>query len=603
MNDILETYWESLRKKLPDEQIFCLLVMVIFHAYQQIKRGESSPQNLTQHTFLQAFSDIQKEDVKKAVSHLSQKVDWTLLENDRKILLIIQEVSEIVYRFLLNVPGENQAPTHKQLDILIESISESAGTAGTYIATPHSLLSFIEELFSEIAPEKTADLCCGLAILSMGICRKSVGQHAGSKLYGAEIDSTLCTIATILMELYQLSGRIAQKDILMLPEKSEDSLYDFIFLDIPRGSNQSVPYDRSDPRILNFEKKNIYPDWIFIQDALYRLNEGGYAAVLSTNGVLVRINELALRKQAIDNDWLEAVITLPANLYPNTRTGTELLIFHKGKKVSRQKKILFIDISNYYFREKRNAHTISEEGRKIACSCFKDYKEVSGISVIKQSDMLDTRTYSLKPIKYLYQEQPDTKTEGIALSKIAGITRGAQILKKDIDGTKENALFINVKDIQNSTVLYHTAELISKNNPVCKEKFRIQEDDILITSKGAAMKMAIVEAGPPLAFISGNITLIRVRKEMYDPYVLFHYLDSEQGRDSLERIQSGTTIRILNITNLSALNVPRFRLEHMKKIGALLKVKRESFLRAQKNLMENYCKEKNSLLNLLKEET
>lgn len=454
----------------------------------------------------------------------------------------------------------------------------------------------------EVLPEKIADFCCGTALFGISFCRKRMESHTNSTLYAAEISPDLCTLRRILMELHGINGQIEQKDILTCPEKAEVPSYDFISLDIPRGKNQGVPYDRSDPRLPEFNKKTIYSDWIFIQDALYHLNDGGYAVILSTAGALSRANEQALREQIVKNDWLEAVITLPVNLYPSTRIGTELLIFHKGKAALRQGKILFIDISQYYFRETRNAYSISVEGQKAAITCFKNYKEMDGISVIKKNTLLNPQTYSFKPIQYIHQDQTDMASEGLALSEIAEIIRGAQILKKDLGNVPQTARFINVKDIQDGVIVYNTAKAISPANPVCKKKYQIYEDDILMTSKGTAMKIAIVEKNPPLAFFSGNITVIRVRKEVYDPYVLFYFLDSEQGRAYLESIQSGTTIRILNNTNLSTLMVPQYPFKKMSEIGVLLKEKREVFLKTQKTLIENYSKEKNNLLNSLKED-
>ena len=96
--------------------------------------------------------------------------------------------------------------------------------------------------------------------------------------------------------------------------------------------------------------------------------------------------------------------------------------------------------------------------------------------------------------------------------------------------------------------------------------------------------------------------MLRVKRPAYDPYVLFHYLDSEKGRISLEQIQSGTTIRILNNTNLMALRVPLYEIEKMQKIGSRLKEKREIFLKKQRSLIENYDTERKILLDLLKEE-
>lgn len=143
------------------------------------------------------------------------------------------------------------------------------------------------------------------------ICRKKKKELSQISLYGAEMDAILCAVGTMMMEMYGIRGRIEQKDILTPPDKSEMPLYDLIILDMPRGTNQRVVCDIRDPRLAVFGRKTVYADWIFIQDVLYHLKDGGYAVVLCTTGVLIRANEKWFREQVIRQDYLEAVITLP----------------------------------------------------------------------------------------------------------------------------------------------------------------------------------------------------------------------------------------------------------------------------------------------------
>ena len=112
------------------------------------------------------------------------------------------------------------------------------------------------------------------------------------------------------------------------------------------------------------------------------------------------------------------------------------------------------------------------------------------------------------------------------------------------------------------------------------------------------MKLAIVEDYPPEAYISGNLTLIRVNPEKYHPYVLFEYLNSRQGQISLERIQSGTTIRILSNASLQKLKIPEYNLEKMREIGKGLKENQTVFYREKYMLEKQY---ENKRKHLLKE--
>lgn len=630
-------YAEALQKKLPEEQTFYLFILMIFTGFWGKRSGTVGTEKFTYHNFCRIIQDIQRYDTKEAAFRLGEKIDWMLLKTDEEL----EEAVQAAYEEILEKAVDSG---REYLDFLLDSVLELAETTGGYITTPRNIRRLVGDLLCGIHPEKVADFCCGLSVFGIDMCRsicqKTKGGLSQISLYGAETDPVLCAAGTMLMELYGIQGRIEQRDILVPPSESEMQLYDLIVLDMPRGTNKREVYDPRDPRLAGFGGRTVYADWILIQDVLYHLKDGGYAAVLCTTGALIRANEKPLREHVIRQDWLEAVITLPPNLYPNTRTGTELLIFHKGKTGERREKILFVDISRYYFRERRNAYAVSDEGHRAACACCRKFICIEGeetyrrnpenddiericyentnnankadnednsdnsdkVSIILPCDALDRQTCSWKPIQYIHQEMEMGETGSVCLADIADIVRGAQIVKKDTQNAGKMVYFLNIRDIQEGTVRYETAEKISANNAACKDKYRIREDDILITSKGNVVKMAIVGADPPSAFISGNITMIRVRKPAYDPYVLFHYLDSKKGRASLEQIQSGTTIRILNNMNLMALGVPQYSVEKMQEIGSRLKEKREAFLKKQRLLIEDYDTERKILLDLLKEE-
>lgn len=393
-------------------------------------------------------------------------------------------------------------------------------------------------------------------------------------------------------------GEIEERDILTIPDTAESQSYDIIVLDIPRGQNVTEVYDEKDPRLLCFNKKNIYSDWIFIQDVLYRLKKTGTAAVLVTPGALTRVNEEILREQIVVNDWLEAVITLPENLYSKYYAGTELLIFNKDKESSRKGKVIFIDISKEFKRQGRRTVEITEAGLLQVREIFVHSWEVKGVSAVCSREQIQKNQYSFKPSQYIQQEDEWEFVSELVLEDIAQITRGAQVPKRADVVEDGDVYFLNIKDIQEKRIQYEGADKVRSTNSVCKGKYRIQKDDILITSKGTALKLAIVEDYSPEAYISGNLTLIRVNPEKYHPYVLFEYLNSRQGQISLERIQSGTTIRILSNASLQKLKIPEYHLEKMREIGKELKENQTVFYREKYMLEKQY---ENKRKHLLKE--
>jgi len=68
---------------------------------------------------------------------------------------------------------------------------------------------------------------------------------------------------------------------------------------------------------------------------------------------------------------------------------------------------------------------------------------------------------------------------------------------------------------------------------------------------------------------------------------------------ALERIQSGSTIRILNNSNLMNFQVPNYEPAKMKQAGLALKMERKLLLKKQKSALEAYEKKRKIWLDLL----
>lgn len=599
----IERIWNKLEKKFTDEQAFYLLLMLLFSSYFEHKLiGQDHDVNLSEEDFSNLFKQVHP-----AAKRFAERVDWKTIDCDLEVQETIQEVRRAFANFILEqniVHAEEQQLIMDKFDALISIILEFAENRGLFVATPSSIVHLITKLLRESKPGSIADFCSGSAAVGLKLWEHYSKNDSVRFLYCTDIDSILCDIATTNLCAHGVQAcKVEQRDLLAKPQKDHPKLFDVLVMDIPRGRNKSLSNYDNDPRISDTKISNIYSDWIFIQDALYHLSNQGQAMILATTSTLIRANEKPLREEIILKDWLEAVITLPPNLYSNTRTGTELLILNKKKRAERQGKILFIDISKYYYRQQRNAYAISGEGLQYACDSFLNYKEIEGISAIRETSMLSSNTCSFKPLQYIQQRSELHDRKSVRLEDISKIVRGAQVPSVNDSTENGDAYFINIKDIRDGRIMYETADRIIPAHPAYREKFRIWEDDILITSKGTTIKMTIVENNPPLAFISGNITIIRVDKCKYDPYVLFEYLNSETGQVDLDRIQSGTTIKILSNGNLKSLQIPSFELIKMQEVGKQLKDNRHEFFRMWRELINNYQKKKKELSkSIFKEE-
>lgn len=584
MQQRIEEIWRELKRKVPLEQIFYLSLVLAFCQNQRKEKGK-----ITQAGVKEVLERIQGYNLRVAFTRIFQFIRWEILD-DKDIEEMFQiEVS--LFREYLEKGGK--------LSELFQMIFAQAGKWDVYAPTPTEVRKLIVDILGFHKAHRIADFCCGGAGLGLELWKRLTIRNKEVSFHGEELNRNLCDAAQLYFSAYEVpDGEIEERDILTIPDTAESQSYDIIVLDIPRGQNVTEVYDEKDPRLLCFNKKNIYSDWIFIQDVLYRLKKTGTAAVLVTPGALTRVNEEILREQIVVNDWLEAVITLPENLYSKYYAGTELLIFNKDKESSRKGKVIFIDISKEFKRQGRRTVEITEAGLLQVREIFVHSWEVKGVSAVCSREQIQKNQYSFKPSQYIQQEDEWEFVSELVLEDIAQITRGAQVPKR-VDVVEDgDVYFLNIKDIQEKRIQYEGADKVRSTNSVCKGKYRIQKDDILITSKGTALKLAIVEDYSPEAYISGNLTLIRVNPEKYHPYVLFEYLNSRQGQISLERIQSGTTIRILSNASLQKLKIPEYHLEKMREIGKELKENQTVFYREKYMLEKQY---ENKRKHLLKE--
>jgi type I restriction enzyme M protein len=111
-------------------------------------------------------------------------------------------------------------------------------------------------------------------------------------------------------------------------------------------------------------------DWAFISHMIETLNEHGKAGVVVPHGVLFRgSSEGRIRQRTIEENLLEAVIGLPANLFFGTGIPAAILIFNKQKSSNN---ILFIDASKHY-ESAKNQNRLRESDIEHIVNTYRDF--------------------------------------------------------------------------------------------------------------------------------------------------------------------------------------------------------------------------------------
>jgi type I restriction-modification system DNA methylase subunit len=435
------------------------------------------------------------------------------------------------------------------------------------IETPYSIRMLIKN-FIELNKIKTmADFCSGLSSIAGEVIFDDIFY------YGVENNISISSIAAFIMLINKIENfKIENKDILFNYENNMK--FNFIISDFPQNLNLFHDLNPNDPRFIYGIPDKVSADWAFAQNVIYHLDDKGIGLIVCTKGTLVRTNEIKIRKKIVEADIIECVITLPQNLYEKVNIGTEIIIFNKNKNLERKKKILFINASEFSYRINKSQHAITNEAIVKIIDCYRNGKEIEDFSKFVEYDKIEEFKYTLNPAEYLhYDLLRNSFKNTVALGEVAKITRGVQIQKDDsnVQNFQKSHYMISVKDVDGGKVFYDNESMIKIEKQDWIGKYDIKPNDIIVTSKGWQVKFAIVDDEFKPALINSNLTKIRVDPKKYNAHVLFEFLQGDIGKKMIEGLQTGTTIKLINTTQLARLEIPVFDIRFMNEIGEEIK--------------------------------
>ena len=250
-------------------------------------------------------------------------------------------------------------------EFLISNFASDAGKKAGEFYTPGEVSTLLAKLTKSKPGSRICDPTCGSASLLI-----KAGREVGSddfSLYGQEANGSTWALAVMNMFLHGFdNATIRWGDTIRNPKLKEgDALmkFDTVVANPPfsldkwgkvddKEENKTAnSYDPETDRYNRFWR-GVPPkskgDWAFISHMIETTYpDSGKAGVIVPHGVLFRgSSEGKIRQKTIEENLLEAVIGLPANLFFGTGIPAAILIFNRAK--GENKNVLFIDGSQGY---------------------------------------------------------------------------------------------------------------------------------------------------------------------------------------------------------------------------------------------------------------
>lgn len=235
-------------------------------------------------------------------------------------------------------------------EYLIGQFASGAGKKAGEFYTPQQVSKILARIVTlgKTKIRSAYDPACGSGSLLLRI-----GQEADvGQFFGQELNRTTYNLARMNMILHDVhfsSFDIKQEDTLEHPQHL-DNRFDVVVANPPfsaKWKGKDNPLNETDDRFSQYGAlaPTSKADFAFVQHMIYQLDDSGTMAVVLPHGVLFRgaaegkIREYIIREQ----NFLDAVIGLPANLFYGTSIPACILVFKKCRV--HDDNIMFIDAS------------------------------------------------------------------------------------------------------------------------------------------------------------------------------------------------------------------------------------------------------------------
>jgi len=261
-------------------------------------------------------------------------------------------------------------------EFLIANFAGDAGKKAGEFFTPSEVSTLLAKLTKSKDGARICDPTCGSGSLLI-----KAGLEVGSdnfSLYGQEANGSTWALAAMNMFLHGFdNATIRWGDTIRNPKlKDGDALMKFdTVVANPPFSLDKWGADQAETDNYNRFWRGVPPkskgDWAFISHMIETLNEHGKAGVVVPHGVLFRgASEGKIRRKIIEENILEAVIGLPANLFFGTGIPAAILVFNKNK--GKNKNVLFIDASQH-FESAKNQNKLRKQDIEHIVNTYNDF--------------------------------------------------------------------------------------------------------------------------------------------------------------------------------------------------------------------------------------
>lgn len=316
-------------------------------------------------------------------------------------------------------------------EYLIKFFADSAGKKGGEFYTPGEVVRLLVQLTRPQAGNTIYDPTVGSGgfLIQAHQYVDEQGQNADDlALYGQDDNGTVWSICNMNMILHNITrSTIENGDTLEDPlilDNGQIRKFDRVLANPPFSQNYTRAGMKFTSRFREWcPETGKKADLMFVQHMLASLKPTGRMATIVPHGVLFRRGkEKLIREIFINDDCIEAIVSLPPGLFYGTGIPACVLVCNKSKPDAFKDKVLFINADDEYAEGKNQNRLRPEDIEKIDF-VFTHKRELPGYSrLVPKSEIVDTYNYNLN-IRLYVDNTPDPEPEDVEAHLIGGIPK------------------------------------------------------------------------------------------------------------------------------------------------------------------------------------
>ncbi len=314
---------------------------------------------------------------------------------------------------LTSIEGNNPGSLC-DLDLeLNERFSIEGGRKGSF-ETPKCVISLLSKLLFVTKGSTFYDPFCssGTTLIWPACFLKKTNEDIRIDIFGQTPNpQNLLTLYLNLALTDNLNANIAEGDVIRNPGfingrrlKTFQKILSTIPIGVKNWGEEIAQYDTYS-RFWYGVPPRTQGEYGYLQHCIASLTDDGMLAVIIPPSMLFRErSEGDIRKRIINDDIIEAVISLPNKLFAQTSISFAILVINRKKAKEHKGKILFINAKNDYLRG-RSQNTLRNEDQDKIVFAFKEFRDIEGFCRVCSLDEIAQNNFQLDVSQYIKESK------------------------------------------------------------------------------------------------------------------------------------------------------------------------------------------------------